>query len=37
MKAAGYVHLLWLAAFGVPVWGATIASVVLAVLAFRYG
>jgi hypothetical protein len=36
MKAAGYVHLLWLAAFGAPVWGATIASVVLAVLMFRY-
>ena len=35
MKAAGYVHLLWLAAFGAPVWGATIASV-LAVLVFRY-
>lgn len=36
LLAAGYVHLLWLAVFGAPVWGATVASVVLAVLVFRY-
>jgi len=36
LLAAGYVHLLWLAIFGAPVWGATIASVVIAVLVFRF-
>src|SRR5262245_55327310 len=36
LLSSGYLHLLWLAIFGVPVWGATVASVVLAVLIFRY-
>jgi predicted small integral membrane protein len=36
LLTAGYVHLLWLALFGAPVWGATIASLVIAVLVFRF-
>jgi predicted small integral membrane protein len=36
LLAAGYIHLLWLALAGTPLWGATAASVVLAVLIFRY-
>ncbi len=36
LLTAGYVHLLWLAIFGAPVWGATVASLVIAVLVFRY-
>jgi predicted small integral membrane protein len=36
LLSAGYLHLLWLALVPVPVWGATIASVALAVLIFRF-
>jgi predicted small integral membrane protein len=36
LLAAGYVHLLWLAFFGVPLWGASALSLVLAGLVFRY-
>jgi predicted small integral membrane protein len=36
LLAAGYIHLLWLAAFGTPLWYATAASVLLALLVFRY-
>jgi predicted small integral membrane protein len=36
LLSAGYLHLLWLALVPVPVWGATIASVVLALLIFRF-
>jgi predicted small integral membrane protein len=36
LLAAGYLHLLWLALFGTPLWGATVASIVLAVLIFRF-
>jgi predicted small integral membrane protein len=36
LLSAGYIHLLWLALFGTPLWGATAASVVLALLVFRY-
>jgi predicted small integral membrane protein len=36
LLSAGYLHLLWLALIPVPVWGATIASVALAVLIFRF-
>jgi predicted small integral membrane protein len=36
LLAAGYIHLLWLAFFGTPLWGATAVSIVLAVLVFRY-
>ena len=36
LLAAAYVHLLWLALFGTPLWAATAASVVLALLVFRF-
>jgi predicted small integral membrane protein len=36
LLSAGYLHLLWLALIPAPVWGATIASVVLALLIFRF-
>ena len=36
LLSAGYLHLLWLALIPAPVWGATIASVVLAMLIFRF-
>jgi predicted small integral membrane protein len=36
LLAAAYIHLGWLALFGTPLWGATVASIVLAVLVFRY-
>ena len=36
LLAAGYLHLLWLALVPAPVWGATIASVLLALLVFRF-
>ncbi len=36
LLAAGYIHLLWLALFGTPLWGATVVSVVLALLVFRF-
>ena len=36
LLSAGYLHLLWLALVPAPVWGATIASVVLALLIFRF-
>lgn len=36
LLASGYLHLLWLALLGTPLWGATAASVVLALLVFRY-
>jgi predicted small integral membrane protein len=36
LLAAAYIHLLWLALLGTPLWGATALSVVLAVLVFRY-
>ncbi len=36
LLSAGYLHLLWLALVPVPVWGATIASIVLALLIFRF-
>jgi predicted small integral membrane protein len=35
LLAAGYLHLLWLAFFGTPLWGASTLSLVLAVLVFR--
>ena len=35
LLAAAYIHLGWLAAFGTPLWGATVASLILAVLIFR--
>jgi predicted small integral membrane protein len=36
LLSAGYLHLLWLALVPAPVWGATVASVVLALLIFRF-
>lgn len=36
LLSAAYVHLAWLALLGTPLWGATIVSIVLAVLIFRY-
>ncbi|MBI3155117.1 MAG: hypothetical protein HYZ20_06885 [Burkholderiales bacterium] len=36
LLAAGYLHLLWLALLGTPLWGASAASLVLALLVFRY-
>ncbi|HEY6510749.1 MAG TPA: DUF2160 domain-containing protein [Burkholderiaceae bacterium] len=36
LLSAGYLHLLWLALMPLPVWGATIASVLLALLIFRF-
>ena len=36
LLSAGYLHLLWLALVPLPVWGATIASLLLALLIFRF-
>jgi predicted small integral membrane protein len=36
LLAAGYIHLIWLAAFGTPLWGAGAIALVLALLVFRY-
>jgi predicted small integral membrane protein len=36
LLSAGYVHLLWLAFFGAPLWVASALALVLAVLVFRY-
>ncbi|MFZ5538192.1 MAG: DUF2160 domain-containing protein [Pseudomonadota bacterium] len=36
LLAAGYIHLLWLAFFGTPLWGASALSLLLAAVVFRY-
>jgi predicted small integral membrane protein len=36
LLAAGFIHLLWLAFFGPPLWGASALALVLAALVFRY-
>jgi len=36
LLAAGYIHLLWLAFFGTPLWGASALALVLAFVVFRY-
>lgn len=36
LLAAGYVHLLWLAFFGTPLWGASALALALAFVVFRY-
>lgn len=36
LLAAGYVHLLWLAFFGSPLWGASALSLLLAAAVFRF-
>jgi len=33
---AAYLHLIWLALFGTPLWGAMLVSVAFALLVFRY-
>jgi predicted small integral membrane protein len=35
LLAAGYIHLLWLAFFGVPLWGASALALAVAALVFR--
>jgi predicted small integral membrane protein len=37
LLAAAYVHLIWLALLGPPLWGATVLSLVLATSVFRWG
>jgi predicted small integral membrane protein len=36
LLSAAYIHLIWLALFGTPIWGATLVSVVFAIMVFRY-
>jgi predicted small integral membrane protein len=36
LLAAGFIHLLWLAFFGTPLWGASALALALAILVFRY-
>ena len=36
LLSAAFIHLIWLALFGTPLWGAALVSVVFAVLVFRY-
>ncbi|MEJ2175115.1 MAG: DUF2160 domain-containing protein [bacterium] len=35
LLCAAYIHLIWLAAAGPPLWGAGAASLIVAVLVFR--
>jgi len=36
LLASAFIHLLWLAVFGSPIWGATIISIVLTIVIFRW-
>jgi predicted small integral membrane protein len=36
LLAAAYIHLIWLALFGTPLWGASLLSLVVAVIVFRW-
>ena len=36
LLAAAYIHLIWLAAFGTPLWGAAALSLIVAVIVFRW-
>jgi predicted small integral membrane protein len=36
LLAAGYIHLLWLATFGAPLWGASTIAIAVAWVVFRY-
>jgi len=36
LLSAGYIHLLWLAFFGTPLWGASVLALVVAGVIFRY-
>jgi len=35
LLSAAYIHLIWLALLGTPLWGAAIVSVVFALIVFR--
>jgi len=35
LLVAAYIHLIWLAATSAPLWGATVASLIVAVIVFR--
>ena len=35
LLAAGYIHLLWLALVGTQLWGASVLSLIVAVIVFR--
>jgi predicted small integral membrane protein len=35
LLAAGYIHLIWLAATRMPLWGASVLSIVVVVIVFR--
>jgi len=37
LLASAYLHLIWLALLGTPLWGATVLSVIVAVIVFRWG
>ncbi len=36
LLAAAYIHLIWLAVFGTPLWGAAALSLIVAVIVFRW-
>jgi predicted small integral membrane protein len=36
LLSAGFIHLLWLAAFGTPLWGASALALAVAALVWRY-
>jgi predicted small integral membrane protein len=36
LLAAAYIHLIWLAAFGTPLWGASALSLIVAVIVLRW-
>jgi predicted small integral membrane protein len=36
LLAAGFIHLLWLAFFGTPLWGASVLALALAAAVFRW-
>ena len=36
LLSAAYIHILWLALFGTPLWGATLVAIAVAWLVFRY-
>jgi predicted small integral membrane protein len=36
LLTAGYIHLLWLAVFGTPLWGASAVAIAVGWVVFRY-
>jgi predicted small integral membrane protein len=36
LLSAGYIHLLWLAFFGAPLWGASAIAIIVGVIVFRF-